>query len=1276
MAPSTLTIRVLLQMMVTLLVHSQDDDFYRLVYNVTEEQEPGIFVGNTALDTGLFNSGSSQDFQDLRFKLFDQGNDKAKYFSVDEQNGVVRTKLRIDRESVCGNNVDCTMILDIAVYRKTSQQGSFDFYRSIQMVVRVEDKNDNAPKFPQKVVTLSVPENMPAPYRLYTSVASDPDSVGPNSEITYYFETASELFGLEVAENEENGLTDLIVQVNEMLDREAEDSYYVRIVASDNGSPRMSGSVLINIAVTDRNDNAPIFMSTNYTINVEEDASTHEPILTVSAVDTDINDNGQILYKLSSRVGQEIRDQFEIGEMDGKISLTRPVDYEREKKFVFLIEARDRGDPPQSSSAYVVVNILDVNDNAPEITLNLSPEGTDILEHEAPGKFMGHISVSDEDSGVFGSVVCEIDDPNFRLEPFGGQPDVYKIILARSLDHEDLPQRKVTIRCHDSDTNPLLALKSFEVKVIDINDNTPIFKNPSFTGYIPENQPPGTNIMMQDNADIDDSSSLLRVFAEDLDGGELGRVTYTIPVNTNFSVDPVTGILSTLVTFDREVQEQYTFPIVAQDHGDEARSATATVVIHIVDQNDHPPHFSQPIFFLEIQENMPPGSTCGRIKAVDEDSGVNARMMYAIIPDEDSSRFFSVDSTTGDVTSNQVFDREMRDSYTFFMEVQNPSVSYYKDSAQVMVSVLDDNDHAPVITNPTPANGTLTLPNNTTVGSLILKVRAEDGDGPDNTDFEYTIAGSDSSSLFQVITVTGELILAREIRYEDAKTHRVLLVVSDGGSKPQSATATLLISIPAEGLRASPAGANLLTEPNFIIIVIIVVVTLLVAMMVVTVICCIFRRDKKRRAGRHQQRQVKDKMYQAAQWVSTHSLPPGGESNDLSPPHQTLRRGGGGSGSPPEGGLEKKGKKEVSFSLEEEDLEKEGDEGEVGGRDLVDTSGSLGSGSVFATTTTTTCSLPIPATQDNNNLKSPMDGQFLTFTSGKTSPGCRSSPSCYESSDAGHTYANTPPIAETDDRIHMQLDKPGGEDALSASSGETGTDSGRGGSEDEAHTHRGSSVDSDPRSFHPSQSQGGSGYMSFTGTDRGRRKPPSLSSLPEEHHHHHHHSSSLLQPQLSYYRASSEQLPTAHGLGYPPGGSRSYSFNPARDSARDSGSREVKDGYHSMDRKGGEGPYRMMRGDSGMGQQQQQQQQAGGRRTFHTFGPQHQQNQNQNQQTHPAWRRAKGLDGGWRSAATSPTTYTNDDETTTSGSYSLTPEDPPAPDTGEVPFHQVHDIMV
>nr|KAG5687651.1 hypothetical protein BaRGS_008134 [Batillaria attramentaria] len=276
---------------------------FRLTYNITEGQEPGIFVGSTAVDTGLFSSTDSDDFQLLKFDLFDQGNSRARFFVVDEQSGVIRTNSTIDREAICGNDVDCTIILNLAVYRKTSQTGNFQMYGAVEVVVRIEDVNDNAPEFPQKVVTVQVAENRAPPYKVKTSVASDADKRGENSEIVYTLEDNSGKFALEV-ENSANGLTELVIVVREMLDRERIDSYYITIVLPTEGRP--------------------------------------------DCQDNDVNDNGRVVYKLSSRVGPEVLD------------------------------------------VYVTVNIVDVNDNAPEIILSLSPEGTDIVEHDPPGKFLGH----------------------------------------------------------------------------------------------------------------------------------------------------------------------------------------------------------------------------------------------------------------------------------------------------------------------------------------------------------------------------------------------------------------------------------------------------------------------------------------------------------------------------------------------------------------------------------------------------------------------------------------------------------------------------------------------------------------------------------------------------------------------------------------------------------------------------------------------------------------------------------------------------------------------
>jgi hypothetical protein len=267
----------------------------------------------------------------------------------------------------------------------------------------------------------------------------------------------------------------------------------------------------------------------------------------------------------------------------------------------------------------------------------------------------------------------------------------------------------------------------------------------------------------------------------------------------------------------------------------------------------------------------------------------------------------------------------------------------------------------------------------------------------------------------------------------------------------------------------------------------------------------------------------------------------------------------------------------------------------------------------------------------------------------------------------------------------------------------------------------------DPRSFHPAGQGNGSsslttnGYNSFNNGAGRARKPTSLSALPEEQHPTplHDHTLHPTSPKHNYFRSASEQLP-AHGLGYPAGsGARTVSFNlKDRDSVKSGSSASsggvysvnggsatnIRDAhnslnsgggvgggvsesnntvprdsrnFHSMDRlSNGDGPFRLRdlnAGNAGTA--------PGGRRTFQTFGPQHQNNAN-NSSSHPAWRRAKGLDGGWRTKTSAPTagsfaTTDDDDLTTTSGSYTLgSPDREEAPGLEDVPFHQIRDIMV
>lgn len=839
--------------MLLLLVQGQSIEIFRLRYNITEEEVPGIFVGNTALDTKLFSSSTSENFQLLKFEMFESGNPYAEYFSVDGQNGVIRTKKRIDREYLCRSQKECILTIVIAVYRKTSDTGNFDLYKTIQVNISVDDMNDNSPEFTQAVVTLTIPENTRPPYSLYTSAASDADSLGPNSALNYSLGNSMSVFSLAPQDRSLNVVSDLELIVNEMLDREVKDSYFLTITAYDGGTPRHSGSVLINIDVTDINDNKPVFSRSNYSTSIAENASINDTILTVLATDLDSGDNGRVEYQINARTGQEIKDTFRIGRNDGKVYLSRPVDYETATKFQFFIEALDRGSPILSSSALVVINIVDVNDNAPQIILNLSPEGTDIEENEPPGKYLGYITVSDADSGLNGVVLCDIADRSFRLEVFDNQTrNVFKIMLSQSLDREVSAVRNVVIECKDGVINPLLATQKFTVRVLDVNDNAPNFTLAEFNGAVLENWPSDTYVLQRSADGVSSTRDILRINATDPDYGNNGRVAYSLSPNSNFSVDADTGTIKTTMTFDRERQSVYRFQVYAHDSGSRELSASADVVVIIMDQNDSPPRFPRPIFFLYFEENLPPNTLVGTITAFDDDTGSNARMKYSIVQDNNSSLYFSINSDTGEITSARSFDREARGSYRLSVEVHDPDISNYKDSAIALVTITDVNDNAPQFVYPSITDNSVTLPNNSTTGTVIITVKCQDADDPNATNFSYRIQNGNPDGLFEILNPTGKVILARKITPENAILHTLTIVVKDNETNPRYATATLLITIPSAGL-SSNASLSFLQEPNFLIVIIIICVTLFIALLIVVAICIICRRDRKSRARRQRQ---------------------------------------------------------------------------------------------------------------------------------------------------------------------------------------------------------------------------------------------------------------------------------------------------------------------------------------------------------------------------------------------------------------------------------------
>lgn len=586
----------------------------------------------------------------------------------------------------------------------------------------------------------------------------------------------------------------------------------------------------------DVNDNPPKFSQVLFNITADESARVGIPIVRLTATDPDAGQNGQVSFYFSSRTSPKILDQFSIDENTGAIILREALDFEKERRLQFVVEARDHGSPPQQSQAAVIINVADVNDNAPQIEITLPPGGASIPESLKVGSFIAHVSVSDADSGRNGELSCNVTNSHYRLEQFSGSLYIYKILLQRRLDYEVAHRHVVNVTCTDAGSPPKRNSTSFVIEVRDENDNAPVFTKPEYHISIRENNEPGRFIF--------------QVVAMDPDSYENGNVTYSLLENPSsaFTIDPLTGVLRALKSFDREEKSGYHLVVQARDRGTPALTSTAVVHVDIDDQNDSPTHFAQPHFDFSVEERRPAGTVVDTLRVIDRDDMAVGQLQFSFLPESSPPPEFQIDVYTGTITTTRELDREGSENvYQFHVYVVDAENTLFNDSASVTVVVTDANDHAPVIAFPNKFNNTVRIPYNMPPGSIIARVEASDMDEGENGTLTFSVESSEAVDVFFMNGVSGELILTRRLEHNEAKTYRLMVTVQDSGYAIQMVSRTPLNVVVTLGNGSSLSPHADKASHNIAIVVTLVCVTIALALAVLTTICIIRRIDRERK---------------------------------------------------------------------------------------------------------------------------------------------------------------------------------------------------------------------------------------------------------------------------------------------------------------------------------------------------------------------------------------------------------------------------------------------
>ena len=349
----------------------------------------------------------------------------------------------------------------------------------------------------------------------------------------------------------------------------------------------------------------------------------------------------------------------------------------------------------ESNIAQVTINVVPLNDNDPlfsQVVYNGS-----VVENSPNGTVTGVIVVA-MDGDTYGqtSITYEIMHPDFRINQDNGV-----ILTNRVLDAESSPSYSFTVVAMDNDV-PVSrnSMATVNIEVIDLNDNSPVFNQSSYTTSVSESATVQSVIFQVTAQDLDVSpiNSDIRYEILPLEQQGSGESINPLPDSPSnastefpFVINPITGEISLSEMLDYEIVQQFMFTVLASDGGSLSRTGTTQVTVVVEDANDNAPQFVNAPFSVILSESEQAPAVVMSLSALDGDSGTNGEIEYSLVGTEQ----FSIDATTGLLSLVQSLDYERQQSLNFTVIAMDSGTPPLLSEEQVFVTILNVNDNAP-----------------------------------------------------------------------------------------------------------------------------------------------------------------------------------------------------------------------------------------------------------------------------------------------------------------------------------------------------------------------------------------------------------------------------------------------------------------------------------------------------------------------------------------------------------------------------------------------------